>query len=413
MRTSSEHTDTYDTRRDSETARGYGTRRGNGGERWSQAPDALHDDIERHRQEIDRTLSALEQKFSLQDIADHLMAQLKGGPGSYFNSLGRAAKHNPLPLALVGVGLGWLMLGSNDGARVRAASGAASESGDETARGYESPVPDDTSISDLYAFCLRREYPFYDDEVECLLYDDLGPAAAAAWMGSDSMQPEGAGTRHTQGDVGERFREQARAGGGEAKSRIERTRQRMNDATEEARMRVARARDNARRRAYQAKRVAVQGAREAVRQTSEFVDRYPLSLVALGVAAGAALGAGAPSTRFEDKWLGQVSDDFMRGAKQKAHAAADTATRSAQAAAAAASDEAHRQGLHPDEIKERARHAGEKAAETIRGAEHGARGHGGVREQARDTRERVEQVATAAGEAARRELEGRESARHG
>jgi ElaB/YqjD/DUF883 family membrane-anchored ribosome-binding protein len=411
MRTSTEHTDTYDTQR------GYDAPRGNGGDRWSQDPDLLHDDIERHRQEIDRTLSALEQKFSLQDIADQLMAQLKGGPGSYFSSLGSAAKHNPLPLALVGVGLGWLMLSGQDGTRMRQAVGGSAEPGD-TERGYETPVPDDTAISDIYAFCLRREYPFYDDEVECLLYDDLGPAAAAAWMGSASLQPEGAGTRHTQGDVGDRFREQARAAGGEAKSRIERTRQRMNDATEEARMRVARARDNARRRAYQAKRAAVQGAREAVRQTSEFVDRYPLSLVALGVAAGAALGAGAPSTRFEDKWLGQASDDFMRGAKEQARDAADTAKRSAQAAAAAASDEAHRQGLHPDDMKERARHAGEKASDAIRGAEHEAPGHAGgtgagVREQARDTRERVEQVAAAAGEAARRELEGRDTATHG
>ncbi|WP_295886226.1 DUF3618 domain-containing protein [uncultured Thiohalocapsa sp.] len=383
--------------------------RGNGPTDWPRDPDVLQEDIERHRRELDRTLSALESKFSAQDIAEQLMRQLRGGPGSYFSELFSAAKHNPMPLALVGVGLGWLMFGGQDsgragatGAGERSDTGAAGESPDVT------PVPDDTAIGDLYAFCLRREYPFYDDEVECLLYDDLGPAAAAAWTGTGGrdIEPGSSGTRDVQGDAGERFREQARAAGGEAKSRIDRTRERMSEATDEAKLRVARARDNARRRAAQAKRAAERGAREAVRQTSDFVDRYPLSLVALGVAAGAALGAGAPTTRAEDRWMGRASDERMQGAREQAQAAADTAKRSAEAAAQAASDEAHRQGLHPHELKERARETGAAVSRKAgdEAERHGATGTG-VRERARDTRERVEDVAGAAGEAARRELE--------
>jgi ElaB/YqjD/DUF883 family membrane-anchored ribosome-binding protein len=407
---------------------------GDGSARWPQDADALHEDIEHHRREIDRTLSALESKFSAQDLTEQLMRQLRGGPGSYFSELFGAAKHNPLPLALVGVGLGWLMLGGSHGgggtAEAKDRDSGAGRRESEPSADTERVValPDDTSLGDLYAFCLRREYPFYDDEVECLLYDDLGPEAAAAWAGTGRHPAEGEGTRHVQGDAGERFREHARAAGGEAKARIDRTRERMGEATEEAKIRVARARDNARRRAMQAKHAAARGAREAARQTSDFVDRYPLSLVALGIATGAALGAGAPSTRAEDRWLGKASDAFLHGLGDKARDATESAKDAARAAGEAASEEAHRQGVHPEELKERARHAGEEVKEHARhageelkerarqageeasgSARHEAERHGatgaGVRERARDARERIEHVAGAAGEAARRELE--------
>jgi ElaB/YqjD/DUF883 family membrane-anchored ribosome-binding protein len=385
--------------------------RGNGPTEWPYAADALHDDIEYHRQEIDRTLSALEDRLSLRDLGDQLLHQLRAGPGSYVGHLSSAAKQNPIPLALVGVGLGWLMLsGTDNSSGVQPQEGVSTDQGGARAGGRETAVADDVAVGDLYAYCLRREYPFYDDEIECLLYDDLGPVAAAAWTGTG---PQGAetssgGSRQAQGDLGERYREQARAAGGEAKARIDRTRERMNDATEEAKMRIARARDNAKRRAYQAKRAAVHGAKQAARQTTEFVDRYPLSLVALGVAAGAALGAGAPSTRTEDRWMGKTSDAFMRSAEEKVRDTADTAKDTAKAAADAAADEAHRQGVHPDDLKAGARRAGEKVSDEAE--RRGATG-GGVRERARDTRERVEEVAGAAGEAARRKLEEPGSAR--
>lgn len=410
--------------------------RHDGSGQWPPDADSLQDNIERHRQEIDATLSALESKFSAHDLTDQLLRQLRGGPGSYFNELFGAAKHNPLPLALVGVGLGWLMLGGSPGGGKDEPTGHGESTSEPQGRRDDSarlaPAPDDTSLADLYAYCLRREYPFYDDEVECLLYDDLGPEAAAAWAGTERDEQDLAaagGTRHVHGDAGDRFRDKARAAGGEAKARIDRTRERMGEATDEAKVRVARARDGARRRALQAKRAAARGAREAARQTSDFVDRYPLSLVALGIATGAALGAGAPTTRSEDRWMGKASDAFLRGAGDKARETADTAKHAAQAAAEAASDEAHQQGLHPDDLKERAHHAGEEVKERARHAgeelkerarhagedasgaaeRHGATG-AGVRERARDTRERVEKVASAAGEAAKREIGEKEDA---
>jgi len=398
---------------------------GNGETRWPEHTQGLHGDIERHREEIDRTLSELENKLSPQDLMEQLMRQMSDGPGTYLKQLSGAAKQNPVPLALVGVGLGWLMLGGNDHAGADRSTGKDADAtgrdsplgtagGGAVPSGAAADLSDDLAVSDLYAFCLRREYPFYDDELECLLYDDLGPDAAAAWSGNGAERSSMAGHGEGQTSVGEQARARAGAAASEVRARTDRTRARMSEVSAEARSKIDRARENARRRALKVKHHAARGAREAGRQTSEIVDRYPLSLVALGVAAGAALGAGAPSTRAEDRWMGETSDTVKRRAADAARESAQSAKSGARAAVDAAADEARNQGLHPDDIKQGVQHARERASAVAGAAGDEAERQGAsdfsAHDQARDTRERIEQVAVAAGDAARRELDDRESA---
>lgn len=73
-------------------------------------PDQILAEIDRTRGEMDRTLSAIEQRLTPGQLMDQSLDYLKSsGANEFVHNLGGAAKNNPLPVALVGIGLTWLM----------------------------------------------------------------------------------------------------------------------------------------------------------------------------------------------------------------------------------------------------------------------------------------------------------------
>jgi hypothetical protein len=75
-----------------------------------RSPDQIEADIERTRHDLDATLSALEQRLTPGQLMDQGLAYLRrSGAREYVDRLGETAKQDPVPLALVGVGLAWLM----------------------------------------------------------------------------------------------------------------------------------------------------------------------------------------------------------------------------------------------------------------------------------------------------------------
>jgi hypothetical protein len=80
--------------------------RHNGGRR----PDEILAEIDRTRGEMDRTLSAIEQRLTPGQLVDQGLSYFReSGANEFVQNLGGAAKNNPLPVALVGIGLTWLM----------------------------------------------------------------------------------------------------------------------------------------------------------------------------------------------------------------------------------------------------------------------------------------------------------------
>ena len=68
-------------------------------------------DIDRRRGELDRTLTLLERQLQPRRLVDQGIDYLRShGASEYLSNLGRATREQPLPLALVGVGLAWLMM---------------------------------------------------------------------------------------------------------------------------------------------------------------------------------------------------------------------------------------------------------------------------------------------------------------
>jgi ElaB/YqjD/DUF883 family membrane-anchored ribosome-binding protein len=78
----------------------------NGGRR----PEQILTEIHRTRDELERTLSAIEHRLTPGQLVDQSIDYLRhSGANEFVHNLGGAAKQNPLPVALVGIGLAWLM----------------------------------------------------------------------------------------------------------------------------------------------------------------------------------------------------------------------------------------------------------------------------------------------------------------
>jgi hypothetical protein len=67
-------------------------------------------EIDADRERIEARIGAIQDRMSPGQLVDEVLAYAKGsGGGEYVSNLGKALKANPLPVALMGVSLAWLM----------------------------------------------------------------------------------------------------------------------------------------------------------------------------------------------------------------------------------------------------------------------------------------------------------------
>ena len=72
--------------------------------------DVIERDLERTRSRMDNRLSELQERLSPGQIVDDLMGYFRSSEGGDFaRNLMDSARNNPLPVALTGIGLAWLM----------------------------------------------------------------------------------------------------------------------------------------------------------------------------------------------------------------------------------------------------------------------------------------------------------------
>jgi len=72
----------------------------------------IEQEIAKDRQRIEERLDAIQQRMSPGQMVDEALAYVKSsGGGEYASNFGAAVKNNPIPLALIGVSLAWLMAG--------------------------------------------------------------------------------------------------------------------------------------------------------------------------------------------------------------------------------------------------------------------------------------------------------------
>jgi hypothetical protein len=100
------------------------------------------------------------------------------------------------------------------------------------------------------------------------------------------------------------------------------------------------------------------------RYASDSIENYPLAVGGAALGIGLVAGLVLPRSRREDRWMGAASTELKHRAKDTAERAVERGKEVASATAAAAMDEAEKQGMMPGQLVERARETLTKAQQT-------------------------------------------------
>ena len=362
--------------------------------------DHIERDLGRTRARLDANIDTLQQKFAPADLVDQAISYFKEGGGMEFGrNLGRSVRENPVPIALIGVGLGWLMLsGKKQSSAAFDTSGGSSHAVGRSPQGmqapdHEMPAYQAAAYEDLATKAhaagtgVARQADESDDA-----FQERVHAAKAAVLGMTRDAGEAASAFGQRIEdaltaAGERFQrmgEQAstmlsdagQATADTASNLLDRGREGVRSLQDQGRSAADGVRDRA--------EYAITQTREATARSVSYVQDQPLLLGALGVALGAGLGMLVPTSRHERDMLGQAGAGLREQAKGAVRELQAGASRVAEAAMGTAQDVAQREGLHDLHPQGLAASARELVADTA------GRMRGAVEETAAAGREAVE-----------------------
>lgn len=320
----------------------------------------LEREVEAKRAEVEENLDALQDRLSPGQMMDQLFDYAKNGNGAEFTrNLGRSVRDNPIPVALIGAGMAWLMAGGQRAPYNRRRGSDAGSVG----RGWD---------DDWYDEQHDWDGRFEDD----VAFGDHLTTGNRADTTSDrsSDQGEGLGSKvgdmvKQAGDMADDAKRQAAAAGERGRDALsdagERGRDALRDVGERARDQGRRLRRGARGYRDDIGQRAGRYGRRAKRGFLDTLEEQPLVLGAIGIAVGAALGAALPPTEREDELMGETRDQLKEHAEREGRRQVEQARDVADAAYSAAKSEADRQGLNPETGKTEASALKAKTASVV------------------------------------------------
>lgn len=315
-------------------------------------------EIEQTRAEIEGTLAALRSKMSLGEVVEEVTRHFRNSGGSEMvRNFGRQVRENPLPLALIGAGLAWLMIGS--GPR----NGRIGYAHEHELQPYD---PDEEYDPDY-------EYdPYTGTRASQLPPTGAGPSVGAAMVpGADLQTPPGesAPQRRSESGAGESASSLTSRAGDAASASVSAVRERASAVAAGVSEQTRRVGSQAGRVARRTGSQAARAGRNVQRSFLDLVEEQPFVVGAIGVAVGAAIGAMLPRTEVEDRWVGPARDRVREQAVQAGREQYEKATHVAEKAYESAKAEADAQGLTPQQdetIAERVEQVAKSAADTAR-----------------------------------------------
>ncbi|MFC5067238.1 DUF3618 domain-containing protein [Flaviflagellibacter deserti] len=295
-------------------------------------------DVEQTRAGVASTLDQLRNRMTPGELADEVWDYARnGGGGEFVRNLGRGMRDNPIPVALVGVGLAWLMTGR---------SGK-----------LPSLSRDRRSRRDLYDYTgSTGGYSSVDDEADELHSAPYSSDYRSSGQSSDSLLGKAREAGHRAYD--------AVAGAGES----------VAEAASQVGDRASELRHQASRRGRELGHQAYVASRDVRRTATDFANEQPLIVAAAGLAIGAALGAIMRTTRTEARLMGEASDRVKQQARDLADQGYEQAAAIAENTYEQVVDEAKAQGLTTSDAKDavgglgdRVRAVAERGKEALRG----------------------------------------------
>jgi len=274
----------------------------------------LQRELEQQRNRVENTIDEIQQKLSPGQMVDELLAYTKGGGGEFVSSLQRNITANPLPVALLGVSLAWLM-----------AKPVATGGNPPIDRQGGGDVYDDTDypIATISGSSLQRVGQVGEGrERYSEFIDDAGKKFRAR---SDTL---GKRAGHFTDEAGNRFKGFSDAAGQRIGQIRDEAGNLLDDASgwashtwQMARETMHDVRDavSAGRSHMGAASTSALGQMGSLNETMLHQLRdQPLVGGALAFALGAALGAALPHTEQEDAAIGEVADTVKAKAAEQA-----------------------------------------------------------------------------------------------
>lgn len=359
--------------------------------------EAIRSEIEQTRAEMSETLNAIQARLS----PDHLKEQARekvreatigrakdmaGKAGrkakGYRFAIADAMKRNPLPTALIGLGVGWLVMESSKSSPDR--------DYDEHVGRYMMDE-DEYLQEDIYQAGLEYpgrglEHPGRGEYGRTRVYTSHGRGHHG--MGNRVHETMGAvkesasSMQERAGSMATHVRERAGELAGGAKERVthttEQARERAAHLAEGARERVGhlteQARDTAGYIGSQARAKAEhwggQVQHQAYRARSgvqEMMEDNPLALAAAAFVIGAVMGFSLPETRKEHELMGDMRDTLKEKAKEYGQETIEKVQHVAEVAQQAAKEEAEKQHLTGQETMGKVESVVNEAKEAAKG----------------------------------------------
>ena len=276
----------------------------------------IRDNIRRTRAQMDATVDAIEEKLTPGELIHEAWSLFRGGSNSSVNRVWKIAKQHPMPVAIIGVGLGWMVYESTGGSAAGARRARYVRYDDEWSPEGEMPTLDSARrraagatrrASDVAGSAMDKASGFVDDASDKA--SDVADSVRRATEAAGEKAGEFAGqAREMASDVAGSVRRQA--------SELGRQASELGD---------------------QARR----GIREARTGFWDSLEEQPLVIGAATLAAGLLVGLLLPSTPQEDELMGKTRDSLLdevkglgqealESGKQIASAAADTLRQGAE-----------------------------------------------------------------------------------
>jgi hypothetical protein len=307
----------------------------------------LEQDAERTRTDLSHTLEELRERMTPGQLVDQALDYAKDTTGGQFmGNLRQQLATNPLPVLLIGAGIGWLALGKGnagsaagpsaaklkgalEGAQARA--GEAARSAGERLSGWSAQARDKLSgagsesseggaLSDHADRATERMQEWSAQAAE--RGNQLGDMAHSF---TDSATDAASQAKDTWGDVGASLTESATTTYGSAVAGATSAARTLGDAATDTYGRVAGTAARTGSTIAQSASSFGEKVTGAGGSALQFCKGQPLLLASLGLALGALLGALIPPTDTEDHLMGESSDRLKEQARDTAQAQIDQA----------------------------------------------------------------------------------------
>ncbi len=300
----------------------------------SDDPDVIRQQIDHTRAQLGSTIQEIADRLSPENLIEQAKSTAKEATVGRFkemtheanrkvegmsSSFSQTVRDNPLPFAVIGLGLGWLFLSERN-----------NKQHNYRADDYPYRMNSQRYYGDRY-------YDMDDEGMIDAARERVGDMASTVERRANRMKNRVSGAVHDAGEsvsemagraedaiseTGERIGERISETASRARGAVNEAAHRVGETTDNVQERAGELTERARMEADRLRRQAEWRSRQAAQRTKqsfmENMDENPLAVGAVLAIAGAAIGAAIPASEYENKLMGQTRDRLLDEAKVRA-----------------------------------------------------------------------------------------------